>query len=403
MSGGPLAGVRVIDFGQYLAGPFGPMVLGDLGADVIKVEPVAGDGMRMVNQAFFGCTRGKRDIGLNLKDPRGKEIALQLVATADIVHHNMTKGVADRLGIGYDACKAVNDDIVYCNTYAYGLEGPQSHFGGLDPLFQAAAGLEYEAGPVRDGNTPLYIRFGMTDTANALLSVIGVLSALYHKRKTGEGQSLWTSLLDGAAMLSSDAMLANGEAVPRPRLDRDQAGIDACYRLYRTNDGWLQIAAVKDEHWRGLCNAVGQPDLADDPRFATPAARAEHRQQLEALLAPSFAGRTAIVWSRVLDDHGVPNEVPVDTLAGRLALFDADNERLGLVAQYEHPVVGTMRQYGRFFDFSATPTNPDRPPPLVGQDTKDILKELGYDHAQMDELKKENVVYWPDENYPWTV
>ncbi|HEX5094621.1 MAG TPA: CoA transferase, partial [Acidimicrobiia bacterium] len=199
------------------------------------------------------------------------------------------------------------------------------------------------------------------------------------------------------------AMLVDGVGVPRPRLDADQTGFGPTDRLYRTNDGWIQIAAVKDEHWRGLCAAVGQPDLADDARFATPAARAEHRQQLEALLAPAFAGGTAVVWSRVLDDHGVPNEVPVDTLAGRLALFDADNERLGLVAEYEHPVVGTMRQYGRFFDFSATPTNPDRPPPRVGEDTKDILEELGYDAARMDDLKNDNVVYWPDENYSWTV
>ena len=149
---GPLAGLTLIDFGQYLAGPFGPMILGDLGMDVIKVEPVTGDGMRMAGKPFFGCQRGKRDIALNLKDPEGHELALELVRRADIVHHNMTKGTAAKLGIDYEACKAVKPDIVYCNTYAYGLEGPLSHFGGLDPLYQAATGLEYEAGATQHGN-----------------------------------------------------------------------------------------------------------------------------------------------------------------------------------------------------------------------------------------------------------
>src|SRR5262245_15689654 len=239
-----LEGVRVIDFGQYLAGPFGPMIFADLGADVIKVEPINGDGMRNVGEPFTGCQRGKRDIALDLKNDRGREIALQLVEHADIVHHNMTAGVAKRLGIAYDDCKRVKSDIVYCNTWAYGLEGPLAHFGGLDPLYQAVAGLEYEAGPVREGNPPLYLRFGMTDTANAMLSVLGCLTALYHQRTTGEGQGLWTSLLDGAAMFSSDALLVDGVATERPRLDREQCGIDALYRLYRTADDWIQIAAV---------------------------------------------------------------------------------------------------------------------------------------------------------------
>jgi len=398
-----LEGVVVVDFGQYLAGPFGPMVLGDLGADVIKVEPITGDGMRMVNQPFFGCSRGKRDIALNIKHERGREVAMKLVARADIVHHNMTKGVAARLGIAYDDCKRVNPDVVYCNTYAYGLEGPLSHFGGLDPLFQAAAGLEHEAGPVHAGATPLYIRFGMTDTANAMLSVVACLSALYHQRRTGEGQELWTSLLDGAAMLSSDALLAGGNPVSRPKLDADQCGIDALYRLYRTNDGWIQIAAVKHEHWVALCHALGLPELADDRRFSDHAARAQHRQQLEALLAPVFASRTAIVWSRALDDAGVPNEVPLDTNGGELVYFDADNVALGLVAEYEHPIMGRMRQHGNLIDFSETPGHIAGPPPLLGEHTRDILAWLGYDDAAMDDLRSEGVVSWPDDDYAWTV
>lgn len=399
-----LEGVTLVDFGQYLAGPFGPMVIGDLGANVIKVEPVTGDGMRGVNKPFFGCQRGKRDIALDLKTERGHDVALRLIERADIVHHNMTAGVAKKLRIAYDDCKAVNEDVVYCNTWAYGLEGPLARFGGLDPLFQAAAGIEYDAGPVHEGNPPLYLRFGMTDTANAMLSVVGCLAALYHQRKTGDGQELWTSLLDGAAVLEADAMLVDGVPVERPRLDKGQYGIDACYRLYQTSDGgYIQIAAVKPAHWVALCEVLGLPELAADPRFATAADRRTNRAELEALLEPVFVTRTGVTWSRRFADAGVPSQVPTDTHDGELTLFDADNERLGLVAEYEHPLMGLMRQYGTLIDFSETPGHIAGPPPMVGQHTREILGWLEYSDTEIDDLRGENVVYWPDDAYSWSV
>jgi crotonobetainyl-CoA:carnitine CoA-transferase CaiB-like acyl-CoA transferase len=404
-----LEGVVLVDFGQYLAGPFGPMIIGDLGADVIKVEPLTGDGMRFVNQPFMGCQRGKRDIALDLKNPKGVEIARKLVEKADIVHHNMTVGVANRLGIGYDDCKTVNPDVVYCNTYAYGLEGPLAHSGGLDPLFQATAGLEYESGPVHEGNPPMYYRFGMTDTANAMLSVVGCLAALYHQRKTGEGQELWTSLLDGGQMLASDALLVDGETVPVPKLDKDQTGIGACYRLYETGDGWLQVACVTDAEWRALCTGLGVPELVDDPRFANAAACGEHRTELEDILGARLKTKTALTWTHLLNEIGAPCEIPLDTKGGELAFFDADNERLGLVAEYEHPILGTMRQFGNLIDFSETPGKVHGPPPLVGEHTREILEWIGYAPDEMDALKADRVVYWPDPDpaadpaYIWTV
>ena len=210
-------------------------------------------------------------------------------------------------------------------------------------------------------------------------------------------------MLDGAAMFSSDALLVAGEPVARPKLDADQTGIGALYRLYRTIDGWIQIAAVEQRHWVALCGALRLPELVDDARFADRSARAEHRLQLEAILAPVFASKTAIVWSRALDDAGVPNEIPRETNAGETVFFDADNIRLGLVAEYDHPIMGTMRQFGNLIDFSETPGLIHGPPPMVGQHTRDILGWLGYDDAEMESLKDEGVVYWPDENYPWTV
>ncbi|HEY7135553.1 MAG TPA: CoA transferase [Acidimicrobiia bacterium] len=393
-----LEGVLLLDFGQYLAGPFGPMIIGDLGADVIKVEPVAGDGMR-IGKPFVGCQRGKRDIAVNLKDPAGLDVAYKLIERADIVHHNMTAGVANKLGIGYDDCKRINPDIVYCNTWAYGYDGPLAHFGGLDPLYQAATGLEYEAGAVRSGNEPLYYRFGMTDTANAMLSVVGCLAALYHQRKTGQGQMLWTSLLDGGAVFASDAMLVDGQPVERPTLDKEQRGIDALYRLYETQDGWLQIAAFRDADFAALCDALALGHLRDDPRFVDMRSRHEHRDPLAAELEPRFRTRTAVSWSLALDDAGVPNEIPLDPKAGEAMLYDADNVAAGLTAEYEHPVLGRLRQFGQLIDFSETPGRIGGPPPLTGQHTRDIMEWLGYDGVRIDELREAGVVYEPDEHY----
>jgi len=395
-----LEGVRLVDFGQYLAGPFGPMIIGDLGAEVIKVEPVTGDGMRLASKPFFGCQRGKRDIALNVKDPRGLAIALELIGSADIVHHNMTAGVAKRLGIDYEAAKQVKPDIIYCNTWAYGFEGPLARFGGLDPLYQASSGLEHESGAVREGNTPLYYRFGMCDASNAMLSVVAVLSALYHRKRTGEGQEVWTSLFDGGAIFTSDAHLVNGVPAPRPHLDKALMGLSATYRLYRTqDDDWICVAAVKDDEFEALCIVLGVREIASEPRFATSASRLEHRGRLESLLEPRFRTKTARFWSRTLDDAGVPNEVPVDTRGGELPLFDADNIELGLVAHYDHPLLGDMRQFGQLINFSDTPGHIGGPPPLVGQDTRAILHELGHKDPEIDGLVADSVCYEPDEHY----
>jgi crotonobetainyl-CoA:carnitine CoA-transferase CaiB-like acyl-CoA transferase len=222
----------------------------------------------------MGCQRGKRDIAVDLKQPDGLRLALELVATADIVHHNMTLGTAERLGVGYEHCKAVRPDILYCNTFMYGAVGPLASHGGVDPLGQAAAGLEWEEGPVAEGNPPLWYRYGHGDVACAIPSVTAVLIALYHRNRTGEGQFMWTSLLHGSMMYTADSWLgADGTPSPRPTLDREQLGLDALHRLYETQDGWLQLAAVRDEHWTALCRVLQRDDLPRDARFATAADR----------------------------------------------------------------------------------------------------------------------------------
>ena len=401
MSGGPLDGIVVLDLGQYLAGPFGPMVLADLGAEVIKVEPVRGDAMRAVGKPFLGCQRGKLGLAVDVKRDEGREVVLRLAELADVVHHNMTKGTAARLGVDYEALRARNPDLVYCNTYAYGPEGPLSELGGLDPLYQAANGMEYEAGPVAHGNPPLYSRFGVADTANALMSVVGVLAALYHRRRTGEGQGLWTSLLNGAAVFGSDVFLVDGRPGPaRPGIDRDQTGVSPCCRLYRTQEGWLQVAALGTDQWPALCSAVGQPELAG--QYPTFESRVSGRASVEPELERAFATRTALAWKAVLDEAGVDCEVSVDTNDGEAVLHDGDNERLGLVAEYEHPMLGRIRQFGTLVEFSGTPTGPYSPAPLTGQHSRKILGRVGYAPEEIDDLIGRGIVYEPDGSYPWT-
>jgi crotonobetainyl-CoA:carnitine CoA-transferase CaiB-like acyl-CoA transferase len=334
-------------------------------------------------------------VALDLKHPRGQEAALRLVAGADVVHHNMTRGVATRLGIDYTACRALREDIVYCNTYAYGLADPLGRFGGLDPLYQASAGLEYEAGAVRFGNDPLYLRFGMCDTANAMLSVVGVLLALVHRARTGEGQELWTSLHDGGMVFTSDSWTGpDGAAWDRPVLDAGLHGLGPCHRLYATaDDGWICVAAVTGDERRRLGEALGL-------EVPTDLDNGDGRQPgLGPALEKVFLTRRSDQWSLLLDAAGVPNEVPVDTDDGRRLLADEDNVALGLVADYEHALLGRLRQFGLLVQLSDTPGTIAGPPPLVGQHTRTILRDVGYRDADIDTLVAEGVAYEPDDAY----
>jgi crotonobetainyl-CoA:carnitine CoA-transferase CaiB-like acyl-CoA transferase len=233
-----------------------------------------------------------------------------------------------------------------------------------------------------------------------MLSVVAVLSALYHRTRTGEGQEVWTSLFDGGAIFTSDAHLVGGVPAPRPHLDKGLMGLSATYRLYRTqDDDWICIATVTDAQFAALCTALGVPDIAADARFADNDKRLEHRRQLETILEPCFRNKTARFWNRTFDDAGVPNEVPFDSQGGEAPLFDADNVALGMVAEYEHPLFGNMRQFGELINFSETPGRIYGPPPLVGQETRAILRELGRADSDIDALIAAGVCYEPDEHY----
>ncbi len=390
----PLDGIRVIDFGHYLAGPFGTMLLADLGADVIKVEPVEGERMRMPSQPFMACQRGKRDIAADLKKAEGLEIAQALVEGADMVHHNHRPGVAERLKIDYESLKKVKPDLVYVHSPAYGVHGPDSQMGGYDQLFQANSGLEYMGGG--EGNPPIWYKAGAVDHGGALLSAIGGIMALYHRDRTGQGQFVDSSLLNAGLFYNSDAFLCDDRRPSRrPTLDRTQTGINAAYRLYECRDEWVCVAALFQKEWTALSNAVGRPELANDSRYSTHQARTDRRDELAQIMEPIFLGKTAREWADILDGAGVPAQV---CNKGFWLEFLRDPSMIesGRVASYyQMDLGGEMRQFGKTIRFSETPQVIQGPPPGLGEHTRQILAELGFSSQRQEELRAAGVVTWP--------
>jgi len=385
-----LEGIKVLDLGNFLAGPFGPMLLGDLGAKVYKLESPQGDQMRHITMPFNGCQRGKFDVCADLKTAEGLEIAHRLIRTVDVVHHNMRPGVAERLGIDYVTAKQLNPEVIYCQTTMWGIDGPRAGWPGFDQLGQSSCGLEYELGG--EGNPPVWYRFGMCDQACACQSAVAVLLALYWRERTGHGQFVDTSIVNGGVYLNSDVWASADGPFVRTRVDAAQQGFGPLYRLYATADGWLAIAVLSEEHWRRLVNVVSE--LGNDPRFAEPTGRTQHRSALTAVLEQHFASQSSLAWFEVLDGAGVPAEI-ADADAPTRWLHDPELVAQGLVADYPHPEYGRFRQVGHLLHFSETPGKIWGPPPRLGEHSRQVLDELGYTPDEMERLRELGVTTWP--------
>jgi crotonobetainyl-CoA:carnitine CoA-transferase CaiB-like acyl-CoA transferase len=386
-----LEGISVLDLGNFLAGPFGPMLLGDLGATVYKLESPAGDQMRAVTKPFNGCQRGKLDVVADLKTPDGRAIAHRLIERVDVVHHNMRPGVAERLGVGYETARSLNPDIIYCQTTMWGVDGPRATWPGFDQLGQASCGLELELGG--QGNPPVWYRFGMCDQACACQSAVAVLLALYWREKTGKGQFVDTSIVSGGMYYSSDQWNGTDGPFRRPQLDSNQTGFGPLYRLYEASDGWIALACLGERHWASLCSAF--PDLATDERFATAQGRAQHPDALSDAIERLVKQLSAEEAFRVLDEHGVPVEVAAEE-ATRSWFSAKDLVAAGLVADYQHPQYGRFRQFGHLVHFSETPGRIGGPPPLLGEHSWEVLSELGYTSSEIEELRRSGVTTWPE-------
>jgi crotonobetainyl-CoA:carnitine CoA-transferase CaiB-like acyl-CoA transferase len=374
-----LEGIRVLDFGTAVAGPFGAMILGDLGADVITIQPMARAG-QTGDSTWVSSARGKRCICVDLKTPEGRQIAHRLISSADVIHYNLRTGVAERLGFGYEQAKAINPRIVFCHLTGYGNTGPLAHWPGVDQMAQSLCGLEYEQGATPNGGHPTWYRFGMADATTSMLTVIGVLQALYQREITGVGQAVETNILNAGMLLASDAFLGPDSLPRRPHLDRRQTGFGPYYRLYEAADGWLCVAAVTPEQRRQLLLVTGV-----DPADCADA-------QVEAILEARFQGASASAWFDRLDAAGVPCELARDRANDWYD--DPDALENGWVVAYDHPVWGRLEQPGTFVDLSDTPGFIRGAPPVIGADTQEVLAEIGFLDAEIDKLRAAGVVAW---------
>jgi len=378
----PLAGLRVLDLTQVMAGPFCCQVLGDLGADVIKVEPPgAGDqsrrsmGFRMKGEdtaAFLAVNRNKRSAALNLKDTAQRAAFVRLAGTADVLVENFRPGVTSRLGIDYETLAALHPRLVYASISGFGQTGPYAQRPGFDLIAQGVAGLMSVTG--EPGGEPVKCGVPVSDLAAGLFCAIGVLAALRAREATGLGQQVDTSLFEGALALSiweTAELWATGR-VPEPLGSAHR--LTAPYQALRTRDGHSTVGGNNERLWERLCNAIGRADLLDDARFAGNDARMRNRGELAAELEAALEERDTGEWVEALLAAGVPCG-PIHDYADVVA--DRHTLARAMVVELEHPVEGTVRALGMPLKLSDTPGEIRRPAPLLGEHTEEVLREAG--------------------------
>jgi crotonobetainyl-CoA:carnitine CoA-transferase CaiB-like acyl-CoA transferase len=389
----PLEGVRVIDLGLAIAGPYGAQILGDMGAEVIKINALYDVYWHRTHIAYC-ANRGKRSIALNLKDPAAMQVLLDLVKTADVVHHNMRYDAAERLKIDYESLKAINPKLIYCHTRGFET-GEREGLPGNDQTGGCLAGVQYEDGGMADGGKPLWSFSSLGDTGNGFLSAVGVIQALYHRDRTGEGQFVDTSIVNAHLLNTSYAVARpDGSGFARPRVDRMNYGFNAGCRLYKTADDWICIVAATEAEWDALFVALGAPELAAE--FPTADARAQNDKKLASKIEAVMAGRPAALWMAAFDAGGVPAEISSATFSQEL-YQNEEYLRRKWITRSAHAMVGTLEQPGLAVDFSDTPGTIQCPPLIVGDQTEAILRELGRSDEEIDALigKRAVAVYPP--------
>lgn len=393
---GPLSGVFVADFSRVLTGPFCSTMLADLGADVVKVEqPGHGDDTRSwgppfvagESSYFLSVNRNKRSLVLDLKNPEAAPVVRALFRRADVVLENFRPGTADRLGIGYARAAAENPRLVYCSISGFGQTGPYRDRPGYDLIIQGMAGLMGLTGEV-DG-PPTRVGLAVTDVGAGMWAAFAIAAALYAREPSGRGQYLDVSMLDGA--IAWDTYMAGHYLVTGENPRRPGSGHPTLvpYQPFPTADGSINVAVGNDAMWQTFCGAVGRPDLAADPRYATGPDRVEHRARLVPALAAMFATRTTAHWTEALLAAGIPCG-PVNTMAD--ILTDPHVAARQMVTGVDHPTAGHLQVTGVPVKFSDTPGAVDRPPPLLGQHTDEVLADLGFADDAVADLRRQGVV-----------
>lgn len=394
-----LTGVTVLELGQVIAGTFGGVILADLGAEVIKVEPHSGDTARNPKIAplegesaiHLFMNRGKKSIALDLKDPRGLEIFYRLVDEADAVVDNFRPGVMARLGIDHDKLKARNPDIVTVSVTGFGEYGPAKDKAAFDLVVQAYSGHMDITGPA-DGD-PARVGIPIADIAGGIYSCISVLAGLVGRELHGVGQHADVAMLDSlVSMLSYDALdhLNSGNVLHRAGTAHAHM---VPWQAFKTSNGYVVVAARDEKFWRNLCDAIGRPDLKDDPRTVDNATRLANRDHVVPILAEAFLARSNEEWLAVLDDFDIPN-APVNDL--RQVFEDPQVQARGMIQAYTHPTLGEIRYPPSPVKFSDW-TRSNEPAPMLGQHTLEVLTErLGMSEAEVRDLASSSVVKtWP--------
>jgi crotonobetainyl-CoA:carnitine CoA-transferase CaiB-like acyl-CoA transferase len=383
----PLEGLRVIDLTQAMAAPFCTMNLADMGADVIKVEPPGtGEHTRVPGPAqknghagtFMAVNRNKKSLTVDLRRPEGVEIVHRLAKVSDVFVQNYRPGVAERLGVGWNDLRGVNPRLIYCAVSGFGGTGPYASRGGYDLIAQGMSGIMSVTG--EEGSEPAKSGLPISDLAAGLFGAYGILCALEHRDRTGEGQLVDTSLLEAAMALTvweSAEYWVTGEA---PKALGSAHRLAAPYQALHASDGFFTVGANTDKLYQSFCRAIGRPDLVRDPRFADRAERLRHRATLIDEIERTTAKEPRAHWLERIDAEGVPCG-PINTYPEALA--DPHALAREMVVDLVHPGAGDIKALGVPVKLSETPGAVDRPAPLVGQHTAELLRELGYDdHAQ---------------------
>lgn len=395
MTAGALEGLRVLDLSQGAAGPICTQVLGDLGADVVKVEPPEGEWGRALGPpfvggtaaAFLGMNRNKRSIAVDLKQPGGVEVISRLADRSDIFVESFRPGVTERLGVAYDALAPRHPALIYCSITAFGESGPWRDRPGVDGIVQAASGLMSVTGAA-DG-PPVKVGVPAADMVGGHLAAQAILAALVARGRDGRGQRVEISLLD--ALIAFQAVplsmyFASGEP---PRRSGSAAPYAAPNEALPTADGHVMVAAYTPQRWQRLCEVIGRPDLLSDARFADGAQRVRNRAALAEELAAAFRRATTAEWLARLE--------AADILCGPLLSYPdvAAHPQVsgrGMIATISHPVQGTHRVPGIPYRFAATPASVRRPPPLPGEHTEEVLAEAGFSAQEIAALRTSQAI-----------